>query len=283
MQTSLPIAAEAPDGTVFYAAGNLVMAVDGTNVPEVAEHVAAKVIGLGASSSALYVVTPEARISYSRSTGEQTHFWGLTGSPAFPTSAGVAVGGNGAVWVWTDWATDKSGVEYAMVYGVPAGAAKPTVLSTSAEPGSLTTDGTHGFFLQAGNSGNSLIEAAPGTQGQSIATLPAGSLGPVGLSDSQVVLYAERTTLYTYSPGGRQASVQLPSSIDGVGLAGTNSGLLFLTCTKTACSTVTRVDQSTGRTGPSVALPVSTGLVLGPEPVVLGPEPGGHLHLIRLS
>lgn len=67
-----------------------------------AEHPGAQVLGLGASAATLYVVTPKGLLGYSRSSGNQTGRWALTGSPATPTTAGVAIGGDGNVWVWTD-------------------------------------------------------------------------------------------------------------------------------------------------------------------------------------
>lgn len=277
-----PVAAEAPDGTVFYAAGQLVMVVNGTGAPQAAEHPGAEVLGLGASSTTLYVVTPQALIAYSRSTGDQTGRWALTGSPATPTTAGMAVGGNGDVWVWTDWATDSSGYEYAMVYAVQPGAAKPDVLSTTAQPGSLVTDGTHAYFLAASHNGHatSLMEASPGSQASSVAAAPTQAL--VGFSQSRVVLYAQPGSLYTYTPGAAGTSVVSTSVAEPVGVAGTTAGLLFLTCSIHACTTVTQVDQSSGTPQVSVVVPASSEILLGPDPAVLGVE-SGHLHLVRLS
>ena len=206
----------------------------------------------------------------------------LTGSPATPTTAGVAVGGNGDVWVWTDWATDFSGYEYAMVYAVLPGAAKPDVLSTAGEPGTLTTDGTHAYFLVASKNslGASLMEATSGPQASSVAAAPTQAL--VGFSQSQVVLYAQPDSLYTYTPGAAGTTVVTTHAALPVWVAGTSSGLLFLTCSKQACSTVTQVNQSSGTTVVSVAVPANSDILLGPDPVVVGVE-SGHLHLVRLS
>ena len=277
-----PVAAEAPDGTVFYADGQVVMVVNGDGAPQAAEHPGAKVLGIGSSASELYVVTPQALIAYSRSTGNQTGRLALTGSPATPTTAGVAVGGNGDVWVWTDWATDFSGYEYAMVYAVLPGAAKPDVLSTAGEPGTLTTDGTHAYFLVASKNslGASLMEATSGPQASSVAAAPTQAL--VGFSQSQVVLYAQPDSLYTYTPGAAGTTVVTTHAALPVWVAGTSSGLLFLTCSKQACSTVTQVNQSSGTTVVSVAVPANSDILLGPDPVVVGVE-SGHLHLVRLS
>lgn len=282
------VAAEGPDGAVFYAAGQVVMVVDGTSPPQAAEHPGAQVLGLGASSAALYVVTPKALLAYSRSTGNQTGHWALTGSPATPTTAGVTVGGNGDVWVWTDWATDFSGYENAMVYAVLPGAAAADVVSTEAEPGTLTTDGTHGFFLVATKTdlGASLMEATPSPGASTDVTLTTASAAPtqalVGFSGSQVVLYSEPGSLYTFTPGSAGAIFMRADVGQPVVVAGTSSGLLFLTCAKRACSTVTRVDQSSGKAGTTVTLPASGNILLGPSPAVLGVE-AGHLRLVRLG
>jgi hypothetical protein len=273
---------------VFYAAGRVVMVIDGDAAPQVAEHVGAQVLALGASTSALYVVTPQALIAYSRSSGNQFARWQLPATPAIPTTAGVTVGESGTVWVWTDWATDASGYEYATVFAVPPGAAKAQVVSQVAQPGSLTTDGVHAFFLAAdGNStGARLMEttAAAGSSGAAglvtVAAAPPMSLA--AFSQSQVLLYLQPSSLYAYTPGSSGlGTIRAPIGAS-VSFAGTSAGLLFLTCTKTACSTVTQVDQSTGAVGPSVLVPTNGGLLLGPDPVVAGVQ-SGHLHLVRLT
>jgi len=280
------VAAEAPDGTVFYADGQVVMVVSGDSPPAVAEHPGAKVLGLGASSSTLYVVTPADLLAYSRSSGDQTGRWLLTGSPATPTTAGVVVDGEGDAWVWTDWATDFSGYENAMLYALLPGVDKPVVLSHVAEPGSVTTDGTHAFFLADNvNVGASLTQATrmaglPAVRLVKVGTVPGESL--VGFSRSQVVAYSQPHSLYTFSPGGTGTALVKTRAQEPVGLAGTNSGLLFLTCAGKACSTVTPVDQSTGVSGVPASVPTSGDIVLGPDPAVVGVE-SGHLHLVRLS
>jgi hypothetical protein len=280
------VAAEAPDGTVFYADGQVVMVVSGNSPPAVAEHPGAKVLGLGASSSTLYVVTPADLLAYSRSSGDQTGRWLLTGSPATPTTAGVVVDGAGDAWVWTDWATDFSGYENAMLYALLPGVAKPVVLSHVAEPGSVTTDGTHAFFLADNNNvGASLTQATriarlPAVRLLTVGTVPGESL--IGFSRSQVVAYSQPHSLYTFSPGGTGTVLVKTRTEEPVGLAGTNSGLLFLTCAGKACSTITPVDQSTGVPGVPASVPTSGDIVLGPDPVVVGVE-SGHLHLVRLS
>jgi hypothetical protein len=282
------VAAEAPDGAVFYADGKVVMVVDGDGAPQAAEHPGAQVLGLGADSFTLYVVTPRALLVYSRSTGNQTGRWALPGSPATPTTAGVTVSGNRDVWVWTDWATDFSGYEYANAYAILPGAAKADLLSAAVEPGTLTTDGTHGFFLVAAKNalGANLMEAAPSAGGTLPVHLTTASAAPtqalVGFSGSQVVLYAQPDSLYTYTPGGSGAVAERTNAGQPAVVAGTRSGLLFLTCSKQACSTVTRVDPSSGKTGASVTVPVSGQLLLGPDPAVLGVE-SGQLRLVRVG
>jgi hypothetical protein len=282
-----PVAAEAPDGAVFFADGPVVMVVEGDKAPADAEHPGATVLGLGASASTLYVVTPQALIAYSRVTGDKTGRWALTGSPSTPTTAGVVVAANGDVWVWTDWATDFSGYEDAMLYVLPPGAAKPVVVSRAAEPGSVTTDGTHGYFVADGNSGASLMTATPAAGGsagvglQTVGPVPGESV--IGFSRSQVVLYSQPDQLYTYAPGsGAPVVVKTHDALQPVLVAGTSSGLLFLTCAKQGCSTLVPVDQTTGASGKPASVPASGEILLGPDPVVVGVE-SGDLHLVRLG
>lgn len=179
-----------------------------------------------------------------------------------------------------------SGYEYAMLYAVSPGTAKLAVLSKTAQPGSLVTDGSDAFFLAAssGNSeGANLTEASPGSPvagARTVSAAPTQAL--VGFSGSQVVLYAQPDSLYTYTPGSAAAIATRTSVVQPVTVAGTSSGLLFLTCAEQACSTVTKVDQSSGETTKSVPVPVSGNILLGPSPVVLG-EQAGDLHLVRLS
>ncbi len=284
--------AEAPDGTVFFAAGSVVMVVGGDAAPAVAEQPGATVLGLGAGTSVLYVVTPQALLAYSRSTGGQTGRWPLTASPARPTSAGVAVGDNGTVWVWTDWATDQSGYEYATVYVVPSGAARAAVISRDALPGTLVTDGRDAFFLvAAGNSlGASLVEWQQASEAD-VTGDPAPSQSLTGFSRGRVVVYQSGSGLYSYAPGAgpgsgpRRVGLARTPVTDPAAFAATSSGLLFLTCTATACATVTQVDQATGAPVGSLAVPgsdLSAWLLLGPAPAVVTAR-SGRLHLLRLS
>jgi len=197
-----PVIAEAADGTVFYAAGQVVMVIGANGAPVAAEHVGAKVLALGASTSALYVVTARTLIAYGRSSGNQLGSWPLTASPATPTTAGIVVGGDGTVWVWTDWATDASGYEDATVYAVPSGAGKAVVISRSAQPGSLVTDGTHGYFLVSSSTGlgASVVEAMPAPANSGTPSLVTVGAAPAmalaGFSQSQALFYQQSSSLY---------------------------------------------------------------------------------------
>jgi hypothetical protein len=84
----LPIAAEAPDGAVFFsqlnAKGNSeVWVVDGDTAPAVAEHVAGVVEALAAGPHDLYAATYTRLTAYSRQTGKQVGQWSL---PRFSTA-----------------------------------------------------------------------------------------------------------------------------------------------------------------------------------------------------
>jgi len=286
--TAQPVAAEAPNGAVFYADGTVVMVVEGDKAPSTAEHAGAKVLGLGASATTLYIVTQRGLTGYSRSTGNQTGHWALSGSPGPATTAGVVVGGNGDVWVWTDWATDASGYEYGLLYAVLPGVKAADTVSKQVEPGTLTTDGTHAFFLapNTNSSGASLVEATAetgGSQPVSVATVaPAPTQALVGFSHSQVILFAQPDSLYRFTPGSTSITVVSAHAGQAVWVAGTNDGLLFLTCGKQTCDTVSQVDQSTGKSKHSLTVRANSDILLGPDPAVLGVE-SDQLHLVRLS
>jgi hypothetical protein len=290
--TGQPVFAEAPDGTVFYAAGPVVMVVDHDDAPAVAEHAGAAVLGLGASTSTLYVVTAKGLIAYSRSSGNQTGHWALPGSPGTPTTAGITPGDDGTVWVWTDWATDQSGYEYATVYVVPAGAHTATTLSQTAEPGTLVTDGLNGYFLVSSQNSQaaSLVEWQDAT-GQDVTGDPAPAQALAAFSQGHVLLYQSGSGLHEYTPGasagaGPRISGFARTSVTAPdGFAATSSGLLFLTCTAAHCATVTQVSQTTGTAGQSVAIPGSdhaTWLMPGPSPAVFT-SASGQMHLLRLT
>lgn len=287
-----PVFAEAPDGTVFYAAGPVVMVVEGDNAPAVAEHTGATVLGLGASASTLYVVTAKDLIAYGRTSGNQTGRWALTGSPGTPTTAGVAAGDDGTVWAWTDWATDQSGYEYATVYVVRAGTHTATRLSQTAEPGSLVTDGINAYFLQSSQDSQeaSLVEWQDAT-GQDATGDPAANQSLATFSQGRVVLYQAGSGLHEYAPaaspgsGPRLSGFTRTAVTDPVGFAATSSGLLFLTCTTAHCATLTQVSQTTGAEGQSVAIAGSdhaAWTMLGPAPAVVT-SASGQLRLIRLT
>jgi hypothetical protein len=287
-----PVFAEAPDGTVFYAAGPVVMVVESDSAPAVAEHAGATVLGLGASATTLYVVTAKDLVAYGRTSGNQTGRWALTGSPGTPTTAGVAAGDDGTVWVWTDWATDQSGYEYATVYVVRAGTHTATRLSQTAEPGTLVTDGINAYFLQSSQASQeaSLVEWQDAT-GQDVTGDPAPNQSLATFSQGRVVLYQAGSGLHEYAPaattgsGPRVSGFARTAVSDPVGFAATSSGLLFLTCTAAHCATVTQISQTTGAAGQSVAIAGSdhaAWTMLGPAPAVVT-SASGQLRLIRLT
>lgn len=285
-----PIAAEAPDGAVFYASGSVVMVVDGNGPPAVAEHVGASVLALAADSSKLFVVTPRQLLAYSRSSGNLLAQWSLTATPATPTTAGAVAGTNGTVWVWTDWATDQSGIEDATVYVVPPGATAASVVSRSATPGTLTTDGQNAYFSTLAGA---LVEWSPaGTQtGQA-----SPGQGLISFTQGQVVFYGQHGSnpndfaLYLYAPGGtgqgpQQLGVHPVGFSDVVSMAATNVGLLVVRST-TSGSSVVALNMYTGASGQPLPIPGGNHVVmsplLGPSPAVLVPE-SGHLHLVRFA
>lgn len=293
----LPIAAEAPDGTVFYAAGTVVMVVDGNGPPAVAEHVGTSVLALAADASDLFVVTPQQLLAYNRSSGNRVAALALTATPATPTTAGAVVGANGTVWVWTCWATDQSGVENATVYVVAPGATAASAISRAAVPGELTTDGQNAYFATFGASDNpagSLMEWSP--SGSQAAGASAPGEGTMSFNQGQVVFYgqygsnANDFAVYLYAPGGSGQGPQEvgthQSDLSGVvSILGTDDGLLALRGTPSGWSVV-EVNQFTGASGPPLTLPGDdrsiTSPLLGPSPAVVTPE-AGSLHLVRFD
>jgi len=285
------IFAEGPDGAVFYAAGGVIYVVDGDSPPAVALHPDATVLALAVSSTNLVVVTPSALVSYSRSTGNRVGSWPLTASPGTPTSAGVALGDNGMVWVWTDWATDFSGYEYATLYVIPSDASQAFVVSQKVDPGSLVAAGSDAYFVQPSTTtaGGRLVEWVPSAADPPGVQVLGAAAPPESLAafyQGQIVLDSS-PDLYLYNPaqsaggGATEASSVKAPVISAI--AGTGAGLLLLTCPNgSTCDTIIRFDQVTGATESSLNEPGAEPLVLGPYPAVVAVE-SGQEHLIRLG
>jgi hypothetical protein len=292
-----PIVAEAADGSVFYSSGEAIYVVDGDSPPVVALHPGATVLAMAAGSADLYVVTPNALVAFSRSTGSQVASWPLTASQQTPTSAGVQLGNDGTVWVWTDWATDSSGYEEATLYVIPAGSTQVSVISQEVEPGSLVADGSYAYFVQDSSSGAgaNLVEWTPSAASPPGASVVGPSVGAdelVAFSEGQVVLDGDNTstgsTLAAYDPADLQTpgsgptlatSVPAPAAV--ASMAPTGAGLLLLSCSGSNCGTVSQFEQSTGATTSTLAV-TGADTLLGPFPAVVTVE-SGVLHLVRLS
>jgi hypothetical protein len=109
-----PVVAEAPNGAVFVSTGSVIYVVDGDGPPEVAEHAGAHVTAMAADATDLYVETGLTVTDYNRQTGDQVRTWALpvpSKSPCphcTPAQAGL-LAEPGALWSWTDYATDSSG------------------------------------------------------------------------------------------------------------------------------------------------------------------------------
>jgi hypothetical protein len=282
--------AEGPDGAVFYSSGHVIYVVDGDGPAAVALHTDATVLGLAAGPTDLYVATTTALVSYSRATGNQVGSWPLTGSPATPTSAGVVLGDDGTAWVWTDWATDESGYEYATLYVIPPGASQASVISRQVDPGTLVANGSDAYFAQPNQStaGSTVVEWVPSAAdppGVDVAGASAPPLSLAAFNQGQLVLESA-SELYSYSPAqgvSGPARVSLVHTPAVATITGTGAGLLLLTCsTTTTCATLIRIDQSTGATESTLDIPGALPLLLGPYPAVVVVE-SGQEHLIRLA
>jgi len=288
-QTAL-IFAEGPDGAVFYSSGQVIYVVDGDGPAAIALHPGATVLGLAAGPTDLYVATTTALVSYSRATGNQVGSWPLTASPGTPTSAGVALGDDGTAWVWTDWATDESGYEYATLYVIPPGASQASVVSQQVDAGSLVANGSDAYFAQPDQStaGSTIVEWVPSAAnppGVEVVGASAPSESLAAFYQGQAVLEGTND-LDSYNPAQGVSGPAQASSVHApfvAAMAGTGAGLLLLTCpSSSSCTTLIRIDQSTGATESTLDVPGAEPLLLGPYPAVVVVE-SGQEHLIRLA
>jgi hypothetical protein len=276
------VAAEGPDGAVFFASGSVVHVVDGDSAPTVAVHVGAKVVALAASTDTLYAETDSRVIAYSRSTGAKTGSWLVGGVGSFvPSLVSVA----GVVWSYTSPATDESGLEPATLRLLQAGKPAQTI-TPDAYPGQIAVDPLGDVFY-------------PLFSGRLARTTPADvTIHSTAKTYADAAIVYTGQTLLAEIDGAKTTDEAIdPTTLavigkqkghsgDYFGLVDTTAGLLHLdldcshdaTCSDVSVRRITPPDTASG------SLKVAFGnVVLGPKPVVISSEAGHNATLRRLS
>lgn len=281
---------EAPNGAVFFSGGAVVYVVKGNKAPAVALHAGRTVLALAATNSDLFVGTGLLVTEYSRANGRQVRHWTLS-SPAKPTSSGLYVVGN-TVWVWTDWATDESGFEFAQVDRMHTSSSAVHVVNKSAFAGDMSADGAGLYFETVHGVTDSLARANPTTLAVQYRKAPVDA--PMTLANGRVDLLnfgpsAEDVLSYNANTLALVSSKRVPES-DG-SIAGTGLGLLVLAqpCSDFPCgsATVGRLNVATGGTSGTLHTPGAFQLLNGPGAAVIEAANvhGTHanMFLVRLS
>jgi hypothetical protein len=280
---------EAPNGTVFFSRGSVVYAVEGNRAPVIALHAGRTVLALGANDSDLFVETGLLVTEYSRATGGQLRHWTLT-SPFGPvTSAGLDVVGD-TVWAWTDWATDRSGFQYAQVNRIHTSNSAVRVVDKDAFPGDISADGAGLYFETVHGVTDDLARANPTTSAVQYGKAPVDA--PLALAGGRVDLLEFGTSAadvlsYNASTLALVSSKRVPETDDSI--VGTGLGLLVLAqpCRGFPCSsaTVGRLNPATGGTSGALSTPGAYQLLNGPAIIEASAVHGtrADLTLVRIS
>jgi hypothetical protein len=274
---------EAPNGTVFFSRGSVIYAVEGNRAPVIALHAGRTVLALGANDSDLFVETGLLVTEYSRATGGQLRHWTLT-SPFGPvTSAGLDVVGD-TVWAWTDWATDRSGFQYAQVDRVHPSSSAVHVVDKDAFPGDMSADGAGLYFETVHGVTDDLARANPTTSAVQYRQAPVDA--PLALAGGRVNLLAFGSSAvdvlsYNASTLALVSSKRVPETDDSI--VGTGLGLLVLAHGSSA--TVGVLNVATGGTSRALATPGAYQLLNGPAVIEATGVHGtrANLFLVRIS
>ncbi|MGH9008091.1 MAG: hypothetical protein ACRDV6_10365 [Acidimicrobiales bacterium] len=157
------VAAEAPDGAVFFAcsssdctssasaqAASVVQVVERTGAPVVAEHVSGLVQAIAASSTDLFVATNTSITEYNRTNGQVVCHWSdptnVTPSGNFYPAVDLAFG-DGLLWAVYGIGTDQSGYEPSILERiVPGSSGQPQVVSSDVGQNGVVVGASGAFF-----------------------------------------------------------------------------------------------------------------------------------------
>lgn len=213
---------ETPDGRIVYAVASTVYVVHGQSSTRLTTG-RSDVFALAADNEAAYVVTGRTVSAYSLTSGQRTERWLLPPSAASPNGVPNGAGAreaDGAIFVWTDYVTEKTGSQYFDVTRIVAGRAGVDVLSRRAYPyPAASTTGLYFFTRRPGQTGNYL--ARVGARGAPIYTA-ATHPGELLAAGDRVISYSEPDQtaphvapwrLYDASNLHPLGHVELPSSV----------------------------------------------------------------------
>jgi hypothetical protein len=261
------VLSEAPNGNVYYSRGSVVYLVKGDHAPVTALRASGPVLAVAASSSDLFVEVGHQVSAYALSDGRRLRTWTLP-SVATVTSAGLFPVVT-TVWVFTDWATDESGFEYANVDRLSL--SSPTVHRVSANntyPADMAADSAGLYYEGIAGTGDYLFRALGSGSPRRHADVNIGA--PLALADGSVYLLAihDNQGDHTYLDAFRGSTLgpvfsERVSDRD-TDIAGTGTGLLLLGAGK-----VSLLDPGNGHVGSVLSVPGAVILVPGPSAAVV--------------
>ncbi|HTX01835.1 MAG TPA: hypothetical protein VMD59_23835 [Acidimicrobiales bacterium] len=279
---------EAPNGAFYYSFGSTVEVVRGDGAPSKVLTPQGDVLALAATASDIYVETGLTVSEYSLPAVTLRRRWSLpenrfAAAHALPTSAGLVAGG-GAVWAWTDWATDQSGFQPAYLQEL-TGATAPRLVDESAYPGWVAA-GASGLYYE--NMAGHLVEAAAGGRRTvSHETVPTDS--PIVVASGSVLLFgieqpsgAPVLDRYDATSLGLEATAHPEALVTRV--AETSLGLLGQVCQGSSCasSDVAVLDPLDATTSAALSVSGLYQLVEGSAPAVVA-DVAGEAYLERLA
>jgi hypothetical protein len=279
--------AQAPNDTVYFSSGSVVKAVKGNAAPVVVEHAAGKVLALAATNSDLYVEVGSTITEYTLPGMAVHKTWSWPNPEAMPTTAGLFAEPK-ALWVWTDWATDQSGFEYALAIEIPAGGYLK-FLDARAFPGDMAANSTGLYYETLVGSKDYLAHLANnGTRTLSAPTKDSDA--PLALSGGDLAVFAIKGASVPYvdefstSTLSKLHSSHLSKMTTAV--VGTTGGVLAIEfpCSGWVCpsSRVVQVNPATGAETGGVVVPDAEHLLFGSHPSVVA-DTSGKGYLVRLS
>lgn len=271
---------EAPNGTVYYVKGSVVYAVRGTKHPAAVLHAGQTVLAVAATNTDVFVQIGRLVIEFKVSNTHRVRSWTLPKSPAALTSAGLYSVGS-TLWSWTDWATDKSGFEFANVSRIGTSSPAVHVVSKNvAYPADMAANSSGLYYEATIGSKDYLIRVSP--SGHVTRRVDKNIEAPLALAGARVYLLAFHQSsgkqfLDAFRGSNLHAVFSKQKSTQVYDIAGTGAGLLMLQADK-----ITRLSTVTGAVTGTLRLAHVVTLVPGPSAALITVR-GGVASLHRLA
>ena len=280
--------AEAPDDTVYFAAGSVVQAIRGNEKPLVVLDTAGPVLALAATNGDLYVQVGVRVTEYAVPRVVLRKSWTLPHAAMKPTSAGLFPS-SGVLWSWSDWATDESGFEYATVVAISPSTSSAKIVDDHAYPDDMAASPAGLYYETVVGTKNHLVRATA-NGGRELSAPTTDSDAPLALGPGYLAVFAMKGAGLPYvDEFSANTLAVLHSSrlaVNTSAVLGTAGGVLAIesACSGYVCPSakVVRVDAADGAETNGVPLPDAQRLLGGTHPAAIA-EVMGRTYLVRLS